>query len=175
LCVCDVRAEALAAWVSGDAAAFRDVAGENAWIAVDYLETDGPEMPRRNGDSLTFLRNLQGVGIIQVNWHWHNARRAPNFAAYEYVRQAMRETGRDWVITEHMTLNGSDYTPGQVPDMLRNTLGQGTRFGWEFVTIAPASDDSFSLYEDDWSPKPLMKPVDDAWDEWMLAVREAPE
>lgn len=169
------RAEALAAWVSADAVAFRDVAGKDAWVAVDYLETDGPEMPRRNGDSLTFLRNLRGVDIIQVNWHWHNARRAPNLAAYEHVRSVMRETGEHWAITEHMTLNGSDYAPDVVDDMLRNTLRQGTRFGWEFVNIAAASDDPFSLYHDDWSPKPLMAPVDNAWDQWMREVRDSGE
>ena len=34
-------------------------------VCVDYLETDGPEMPNRNGDSLTFLRHLTAPDIIQ--------------------------------------------------------------------------------------------------------------
>ena len=44
--------------------------------------------------------------------------------------------------------------------MLENTLANGTRLGWEFVNVAPKSGDPFALYNDDWSPKPLMKVVD---------------
>ncbi|MBN2308534.1 MAG: beta-galactosidase [Candidatus Hydrogenedentes bacterium] len=165
------RAEALADWVNGDAAAFRRVAGEDAWIAVDYLETGGPEMPNRNGDSMTFLERLTGVNILQVNWHWHVGRRAPNEVAYRNVAAI----GRDWAVAEHMTLNGSDYRPEEVPAMLRNTLERGTRFGWEFVNLGPGTNAPFSLYNDDWTPKPLMAEVDGRWDAWMAEVRAGAE
>lgn len=165
------RAEYLAGWVNGDAAAFRSVAGDDAWIAVDYLETCGGEMRRRNGDSATFLRHLGTADIIQVNWHWHLGRRAPNQCAYDHVRAIMAETGRDWAISEHMTFNGSDYRPDEAEAMLRNTLAQGTRFGWEFVSVSPSSADAFSLYHDDWSPKPLIAVVDERWQEWLEAAQ----
>jgi hypothetical protein len=168
------RAEWLAAWVNGDADAFRGVAGDDIYIAVDYLETCGPDMRNRNGDSLTFLRYLTSANIIQVNWHWHVAQRAPNQCAYDNVRRIMKETGRDWAITEHMTFNGSDYAPHFAEDMLRNTLRQGTQFGWEFTNVAP-SDEPFSLYNPDWSPKPLIKIVDDRWDLWIQEIRAAAE
>lgn len=173
------RAESLAAWVSGDAAAFREVAGPDAYVAVDYLETSGPEMARRNGDSVRFLSALEGVDIVQVNWHWHLGSRAPHRAAYAKVRQAMAASGRDWAISEHMTFNGSDYRPDEATAMLRNALASGTGYGWEFVNVSAASGDPFSLYQDDWSPKPLIAVVDEHWAEWRreiaaLAVAPAP-
>jgi len=164
------RAESLAAWVSGDAAAFRAVAGADAYVAVDYLETSGPEMSRRNGDSVRFLTAIEGANIIQVNWHWHLGNRAPHRAAYANVRQVMATTGRDWAVAEHMTLNGSDYRPDEAAAMLRNALASGTGYGWEFVNVAPASGDPFSLYQDDWSPKPLIAVVDDHWDDWQKEI-----
>jgi hypothetical protein len=164
------RAEALADWVNGDAAAYRSVAGPDALVAVDYLETDGPEMPFRNGDSRRFLAKLDCADIIQVNWHWHLRTRSPNQVAYDNVRAVMKITRRDWAISEHMTFNGSDYSPEEAPAMLRNTLKQGTRFGWEFVNVAPNSDDPFTVYNTDWSPKPLMAVVDNQWAMWLQEI-----
>lgn len=167
------RAEYLAEWVNRDAAAFREAAGSDAYIAVDYLETCGPEMPRRLGDSRIFLNNLRAADILQVNWHWHVARGEPNFCAYQNVDQVMEETGRNWAVTEHMTLNASDYRPQTAPAMLRNTLERGTRFGWEFVSVSASSEGHFSLYEDDWSPKPLIAVVDENWEAWLSEIRTA--
>jgi hypothetical protein len=164
------RAEFLAGWVCDDAAAFRAAAGPDAVIAVDYLETCGDEMPKRNGDSLIFLRNLDCANIIQVNWHWNNETRKPNQCAYDNVRQVMKETGRPWVIMEHMTINGSDYDPKEIPALIENTLKQGTLFGWEYPTVTPSSGDAFSLYNDDWSPKPPIAVFDQRWDEWLELV-----
>ena len=161
------RAEALADWINGDMAAFRDVAGEDTWIAVDYLETGGPEMSCRLGEPVTFLENLDRVEILQVNWHWNKRTRSPNIVAYLNVRSV----NRNWAITEHMTLNGSDYQPDEVADVLYNTLENGTRFGWEFVNIAPSSNDPFAHYYNDWSPNPLIAEVDDKWDYWMEQLR----
>lgn len=166
------RAEFLARWINEDAVAYREVAGENAYVAVDYLETGGPEMPNRNGDSLTFLRNLTCANIIQVNWHWHVARRAPNQIAYDNVYQVMQEKGRDWAVTEHMTFNGSDYSAAIAPAMLRNTIEQSTRFGWEFVSLSNSSDNPFALYNNDWSAKPLIAVVDDNWEAWLKEIQE---
>ncbi|HSV72305.1 MAG TPA: beta-galactosidase [Chthonomonadales bacterium] len=167
------RAEALAEWVNGDAAAFRSVAGRDAYIAVDYLETAGPEMVFRNGDSLVFLENLTSATVIQVNWHWHLGTRSPNELAYRNLREVMARTRRRWAISEHMTLNGSDFQPQEVPALLRATLERGSLLGWEFVSVGPNTADPFSLYRDDWSPKPLIAEVDDRWDSWMQEVRAA--
>lgn len=164
------RAESLADWVNQDAAAFRAAAGKDAYIAVDYLETCGDEMSRRNGDSERFLECLTCADIIQVNWHWRNDTRRPNECAYRKVRDAMKRTNRSWAITEHMTLNGSDYRPADVVKILGSALAEGTGFGWEFVNVSPASKDPFSLYNDDWSPKPLMAEVDSRWHEWLLRI-----
>lgn len=161
------RAESLADWVNGDAAAFRDVAGPDAWIAVDYLETCGDDMANRNGDSVLFLERLTCANIVQVNWSWNLAARSPNLCAYRNVHEVMKRTGRDWAVSEHMTLNGSDFGPAEVPAILRNTLRNGTHFGWEFVSLSPATDNSFALYNDDWSPKPTIAVVDEQWDRWM--------
>lgn len=169
------RAEYLAEWVNGDAAAFRSVAGEDAYIAVDYLETCGEEMPRRLGDSRTFLEKLTAADVLQVNWHWHVPLHAPNHCAYENVRDVARRMGRQWTLTEHMTLNASDYNPLHVEEMLRNTLRQGNRFGWEFVSVSPSTRGYFALYNDDWSPKPLMAVVEENWDKWLALVREYAE
>lgn len=166
------RAEALADWVNGDAEVMREAADADVLIAVDYLETGGPEMYRRLGDSKTFLRSLVCADVIQVNWHWHLGVRAPNDIAYENVYAVMEETGREWAIAEHMTLNGSDFKPEEVPDLLRNALRQGTRFSWDFVNVAPNTDDPFAMYHNDWSPKPVMAVVDDNWEEWLSEIYE---
>ena len=54
--------------------------------------------------------------------------------------------------------------------MLRNALSSGTGYGWEFVNVAASSGDPFSLYQDDWSPKPLIAAVDDRWEEWRKEI-----
>lgn len=167
------RAEHLADWVNGDAQAFRDVAGKDAYIAVDYLETCGPDMRNRNGDSLTFLRNLSSANIIQVNWTWRVGQHKSNQCAYDHVKEVIKETGRDWAVTEHMTINGSDYPVADIPAMLRNTIRQGSGFGWEFVSVTPDSRSSFSCYNDDWSPKPPIAVIDNHWDQWMREVHQA--
>jgi hypothetical protein len=164
------RAEYLAEWINGDAQAYRDVAGKDAWIAVDYLETCGPDMINRHGSTKIFLDNLTSPNIIQVNWHWNANKHAPNQCAYDNVRKAMREHNRDWAITEHMTINGTDYSVEDMPNLLRNTIKQSTNFGWEFVDVG-ASKAPFSLYNEDWSPKPTMKIVDDNWEQWMAEIR----
>lgn len=164
------RADSLADWVNGDAAAFRDVAGQDAYIAVDYLETCNATMPRRNGDSIRFLEALTCADIIQVNWHWRTDTKGPNECAYANVWDVKKRLGRAWAISEHMTLNGSDYVPEQVPAMLRSTLAKGTGFGWDFVNVAAATGAKFALYNDDWSPKPLMAEVDDHWPEWQKEI-----
>lgn len=166
------KADSLADWVNGDAAAYRDVAGRDAYIAVDYLETCGPDMRNRNGESRTFLRKLTGADIVQVNWHWVVRTRSPNECAYRNVWEVRREMNRDWAVAEHMTLNGSDYAADHVPDMLRNTIRNGTRFGWEFTNVR---DDGhmFSMYQPGWVPKPTMRVVEEQWDQWMAEVRSA--
>jgi hypothetical protein len=168
------RAQALADWINGDADAFRSVAGGDAYIAVDYLETGGPDMRNRNGDSLTFLTHLTNADIVQVNWHWNAARHAPNGVAYENVRQVMKSEGRDWAVTEHMTINGTDYAVSDMEGLLRNTIRNSTHFGWEFVSVG-ASKSPFSVYDPDWSPRPTMKVVDENWGRWMKEVRAAEE
>jgi len=167
------RAEALAEWVNEDAEAYRSVAGKDAYVAVDYLETAGPEMVYRNGDSRVFLEKLTGATVIQVNWHWHLATRSPNEVAYRNLRDVMARTGRRWAVSEHMTLNGSDFRPQEVAAILRSTLERGTLLGWEFVSVGPSSASAFTLYRDDWSPKPLIAEVDNRWDAWMEEVRAA--
>ncbi|MCE9632063.1 MAG: beta-galactosidase [Planctomycetia bacterium] len=168
------RAESLADWVNGDAAAFRAAAGADAYVAVDYLETCDSSMPRRNGNSVRFLESLTCADIIQVNWHWRSGKQTANVCAYHNVRDVMQRLGREWAVTEHMTLNGSDYKPEQVPGILRSTLAQGTGFGWEFVNLSASARDPFSLYNDDWSPKPLMAEVDTPWTQWQQEIAATP-
>ena len=180
------RADWLADWINGDAQAFRDVAGEDAWIAVDYLDAAEGTMSRRCGEPLAFLRHLTAPNIIQVNWTWHVHDRTPNLKAYRRVRQVMAETGRDWAVTEHMTINGTDYYPHEMEALLRNTIANSTHFGWEFVDILADRNDPaieigavipnsfkprhFSVYGPDWKPKPSMAVVDDRWDFWMAEI-----
>ena len=182
------RAEWLAGWINGDAQVFRAIAGEDAWIAADYLDAEENTMMRRCGDPLIFLRDLTAPNIIQVNWTWHNFERKPNLKAYERVRQVMKETGRDWAITEHMTINGTDYFPHEMEALLRNTIANSTHFGWEFVDVVPDRDDPdvlvgqvrpgafkpshFSVYGPDWKPKPSMAVVDERWYFWMAEIRD---
>jgi hypothetical protein len=177
------RAEWLATWINDDAQAYRAVAGEDAWISTDYLDAEENTMTQRCGDPLVFLVHLTAPNIIQVNWTWHNHERTPNLKAYRRVRQIMEETGRDWAVTEHMTINGTDYHPEEMEDLLRNTIANSTHFGWEFVDILPDRDDPsipagtvipgsfkpihFSVYGPDWKPKPAMAVVEDHWDKWM--------
>lgn len=169
------RAEFLANWVNDDAAAFRKVAGPDAYVAVDYLDAEEHTMRRRLGNPEIFLTHLTAPDIIQVNWSWYFPTNTPNQKAYDRVRQVSKTYGRDWAITEHMTFNGSDFTQysdAELRQILRNTLVQGTRFGWEFVSIDASTAGSFSLYNDDWTPKRVMAVVDQHWEDWLATVRE---
>lgn len=183
------RAEWLADWINGDAEAFREIAGADAWICSDYLDANEDTMVKRCGNPLAFLRHLTAPNIIQVNWTWHNDDRKPNLKAYRRIRQVMQETGRDWAVTEHMTINGTDYHPHEMEEILRNTIANSTHFGWEFVDILADRDDPaippgtvvpgsfkpihFSVYGPDWQPKPAMAIVDGLWDQWMDEIATA--
>jgi hypothetical protein len=178
------RARQLAEWIDGDALALKAGAGGKAlWIATDYLDAEEPTMMRRLGDPIELLQRLRHVNILQVNWSWCNIERRPNRKAYERVHQAIREHGKEWAVTEHMTINGTDYFPEDIEGLLLNTLANGTRFGWEFVDIGPDTDDPttkpnqvlpgdfkpqhFCLYDAEWNPKPTMALIESDWDRWM--------
>jgi len=171
------RAQWLAKWVNEDAAAWREIAGTKAYVAVDYLETAGGEMFRRNGDSKEFLRNLTCANIIQVNWHWGLYSHAPNMVAYDNVHEINEQYSRNWVIAEHMTFNGDDYNfkQSEVEAVLENTLKNGTRMGWEFTNVLDLTSQSFSLYGDKFAPKGPMKFVDNYWGYWLHRVAEIEE
>ena len=169
------RAQFLAKWVNEDAAAYREIAGEKAYVAVDYLDANEKEQYLRMGDPIEFLTHLTAADIIQVNWSWYFPENKPNQKAYDRVHQVKKAIGRDWVIAEHMTFNGSDFahfTNAELEVILENTLNQGTRFGWEFVSVTNNSNDSFSMYNGDWTPKRVMKFVDQYWGYWLHRVAE---
>ena len=168
------RAQFLAKWVNEDAAAYREIAGENALVAVDFLDADESTTVRRNGNPVEFLTHLTAPNIIQVNWSWYFPTNSPNQKAYDRVWSVMRAQNRDWAVTEHMTFNGSDfvnYDDATLKRILQNTLTQGTRFGWEFVNVSASSSDNFSLYNDDWTPKRVIRVVEDNWDDWLEQAR----
>jgi len=168
------RAQFLAKWVNEDAEAYREIAGKDAFVAVDFLDADEKTTIRRNGNPIEFLSHLHSANIIQVNWSWYFPSNSPNQKAYDRVHQVMNQLKRDWAITEHMTFNGSDfvnYNDATLQKILMNTLNQGTRFGWEFVNVANSTNDPFSVYNDNWSPKRVMNAVDSKWDYWMEQVK----
>ena len=184
------RAQALADWINQDSQALKAGAGNaGLWIASDYLDAEEHTMPQRCGDPVELLRNMTEVDIIQVNWTWCNIARQPNQKAYDRVRKVMAEYGRDWVITEHMTINGSDYFESDMLGLIENTLKNGTLFGWEFVDIAADRDSAvtkpndvlpgdfkpqhFAVYDADWNPKPAMAAFEDNWAYWMQKVQES--
>ncbi len=167
------RAQFLAKWINEDAAAYREVAGQNAYVAVDYLDAQENVQYLRMGDPIEFLSRLTCANIIQVNWSWYFPDNAPNQKAYDRVHSEMTDKHRDWAVSEHMTFNGSDfngYNSMELERILENTLKQGTRFGWDFVSVMPGSKNSFSLYNDDWSAKRVMSMVDDHWGYWLYRV-----
>ena len=164
------RAQSLAGWVNDDAAAYRAVAGEDAYVAVDYLDAVETQQICRQGDPLEFLTQLSCADIIQVNWSWYFPSKEPNQKAYDRVWEVIEQTGKDWAVSEHMTFNGSDFSGYSDPYLeliLENTLSQGTRFGWEFVNVSNSSSDNFSLYNNDWSPKRVIQYVDEHWGYWL--------
>lgn len=171
------RAQFLAKWVNEDAAAYREIAGNNAYVAVDFLDADESTTIKRNGNPKEFLSALTAPNIIQVNWHWYFPENEPNQKAYDRVREIMKEKKRDWAVSEHMTFNGSDYvryTDAELKQILFNTLKQGTRFGWEFVNVGN-SKSSFSVYNENWTPKRVIKTVDDNWDYWLRQIKRIEE
>lgn len=164
------RAQFLAQWVNGDIEAYREIAGKDAYAAFDYLDAAEVDQVRRHGDPLEFLTHLTSPNIVQVNWTWHFPTNSINQKAYDRVWEVINITGRDWVVAEHMTFNGSDFTSyseSYLELILMNTLNQGTRFGWEFVNASNNTQDNFSLYKDDWSSKSVIKYVDDHWGYWL--------
>ena len=172
------RAQFLAKWVNDDAAAYRSVAGEKAYIAVDYLDASETTMQRRDGNPEEFLRALTCPTIIQVNWHFNLNEKKTNQKAYDRVWKIIKETGRDWAVSEHMTFNGSDFTSNSnqvLESILLNTLNQGTRFGWDFTNTLNNSNDSFCLYNSDWTPKRVVATADDYWGWWMYKAEQIEE
>ncbi len=169
------RAQHLAEWINGDAAAYREVAGHSAYVATDYLDADESVQYLRCGDPIEFLTHLTATNIIQVNWHWHLGNNAPNNKAYERVWQVKNNTGRDWAIAEHMTLNGSDFnrhTESGIELIFENALAQGTRFGFEFVNVRNNTTDPFTLYHSDWSSKRIMNIADKYWGWWIYRAQQ---
>lgn len=167
------RAQFLARWVNEDAEAYRQIAGQDAYVAVDYLDAGESVQYLRDGNPIEFLRALTCADIIQVNWVWNLETRSINQKAYDRVWQVRRETGRQWAISEHMTFNGSGFnnlSDSQRRLILETTLEQGTRFGWDFTNANNSTADDFSLYNDDFSPKTAMALVDNNWDYWMERV-----
>lgn len=167
------RAQFLANWINEDASAFREIAGKDAYIAVDYLDADEASMVKRNGNPEEFLANINAANIIQINWSWYFPEDKPNQKAYDRVHQANRKFNKNWAIAEHMTFNGSDFTKfseTRLNEILTNTLKQGNRFGWEFVSIDNNTEGSFSMYNDDWSPKKVMAVVDNNWKSWLNKI-----
>ena len=164
------RAQFLAKWVNEDAETYRSAAGEDAYVAVDYLDANESVQYLRDGNPIEFLRALTCANIIQINWTWNLETKSINQKAYDRVWQVKNESGRDWVISEHMTLNGDNFsnlTDAKRRLLLENTLKQGTRFSWEFTNVNNSTSDSFSLYNDDFSPKTTIATVDNNWDYWM--------
>jgi len=161
----EFRAKALAAWIMDDAAAIREVAGPDALIAVDYLETGGGEMENRNGDSLIFLGQLQGVDILQCNWHWLPGSNDPFNLTYDRANSLQGEKG--WAVTEHMTINGNDFMAADIGSVLQHTLDKGNKFGWEIVTTRNQTSNAFSVYNDDWSPKQTVAELDNNQAYWI--------
>ncbi len=182
------RGRWLADWVNNDARAYRKGFGDKAiWIASDYLDANEKTMCARAGSPMTFLLNLTEPDVLQVNWTWHFDDRIPNAKAYARVHEVMRTTNRNWAVSEHMTINGTDYKPSEMDALLQNTIDNSTNFGWEFVDVAIDNVDpnqegvviagsfkplNFSVYNNDWSPKPSMAYVDDKWDFWMKQIQE---
>ncbi len=169
------RAQYLAKWVNEDAASYREIAGDSAYIAVDYLDADEEVQYLRMGDPIEFLSNLTCADVIQVNWSWYFPTNTPNQKAYDRVNKVLSEKNYNWAVSEHMTFNGSDfvnYNSIELQHILENTLVQGTRFGWDFVSVTPSSQNSFSLYNDDWTPKRVIAVVDDYWGYWLDRIEK---
>ena len=178
------RAQTLAEWINGDARALRAGAGDaGLWVASDYLDAEENTVLQRCGNAIELLRNITEIDIIQLNWAWCNIERKTNKRAYDRIKQVMQETGRDWAVTEHMTINGADYFASDMPGLIENTVNNGTHFGWEFVDVAPDRDSAatqpndilpgdfkpqhFAVYDADWNPKPAMAAFEDNWSTWM--------
>lgn len=169
------RAQSLANWINGDAAAYREIAGPTAYIAVDYLDATEETQVRRDGDPIEFLTYLTSPNIIQMNWTWNLATKAVNQKAYDRVLKINKDFNRNWVITEHMTFNGNDFTTFSddiLIKILKNTLNQGTRFGWEFTNIVNRNTDDFAMYYDNWNPKRTIKMVDKYWGYWLKTCND---
>src|SRR5690606_9379193 len=167
------RAQFLANWINEDIEAFREIAGKNAYCAVDYLDADEGSMIKRNGNPEEFLANINSANIIQINWSWYFPDDKPNQKAYDRVHSINKKYNKNWTIAEHMTFNGSDFnhfSKERLNEILLNTLAQGNKFGWEFVSIENSTQGSFSMYNDDWSPKKPMSVVDDNWDNWLKLI-----
>ncbi|MBI5548044.1 MAG: hypothetical protein HY901_29540 [Deltaproteobacteria bacterium] len=159
------RARALAEWIDGDAQAIREVAGPSALVAVDFLEAGYSTPNPVNGDNATFLGHLNGASILQCNWHWNPYTATPFETAYD-LANSLQPT-KHWAISEHMTLNGSDFRGDDISALLQHTLSRGNRFGWEIVNTLNNTNDSFSVYNDDWSPKSEIATLDNNHAYWM--------
>lgn len=143
----------LANWINGDIQTIRNVVGEEALVAVDALIV--PDAQHRLGDQ-SRLMNQINPNVFQVNWHWYN--RAAYNTGYDLCVPIART--KNQAISEHMTLNNSDFVSADVDAILRHTLTKGNKFGWDLVNMRPNTADSFSLYNDNWTAKPVINVLD---------------
>ncbi|MCA9375403.1 hypothetical protein KC622_03670, partial [Candidatus Dojkabacteria bacterium] len=150
------RATELADWIDGDAQAIKSVVPD-ALISVDYLE-DGPDtIPERHGNAARFLEKLDEADIIDVVWHYGYG--CPDRCDFVYDRVEQYAADKNWAISEHMTVNG-DLVNKDITDLLNHTIEKGNTFGWNFVNAAPSTANSFTVYNDDFSPKGNMGFID---------------
>ena len=166
------RARQLASWINDYATVIRSIAGQDALVAADYLETGGGDMVNRLGDSNTYLQNLSGINIIQVNWHW-GCNNGPCDFGYNNVAQYAAQ--KNWGIMEHMTISG-ELAPycGQISQLLQHTINKGNKLGWEMVNARPTTSDGFTVYNNDWSPKCMVQELDNNWQQWFARLGVQP-
>lgn len=158
----DFRAHALAQWVNGDVQTIRNVAGEQALVAVDFLTHDQGTITKMHGRSELFA-DLVETNIWKINFHWTYG--GPWNAGYNMLMPLARR--KNQALAEHMDINGEMFEGQPMDLVLKNTLDKGNRFGWETMNVQNLTGNHFTVYNDDWSPKPEMKELDTHNEQWL--------
>jgi len=169
------RASVMAGWIEGDIQTIRNSVGEQALVAVDVLDVNDSDY-RLAADS---DRSLAGgpsrifrtinPNIYKVNWTWLLGTCESWDRGYNLCVPIAAANNR--AISEHMTLNNADFSPEDVDPILKNTLAKGNRFGWWLCAWANVGNNVGYLYNNDWSPKPVIKVLDDHRDDYLRLAR----
>lgn len=140
----------------------RNIAGDNALVAMDYLYVEDV-LNRLGGDTQYIVENAE-VNIWQNNWHWYPFSAIPYEEAYNQTAPIAKK--KNQAISEHMTIAGGEWNATYCNSVLEHTFERGNKYGWEVVNAYANPGDIFCVFNSDWTSKAQVQPLESNLSYW---------